>query len=340
MPNSDKRFARQKNCQLPSQILRTSLWSGISHHLSGPDAFAFTQNHVISTEEPVVIAGSDELPSWRLLLKHSVLPFFAFTVHHKGTKVPMICFISHLMLADAADSLNRVSRRAYSNPLLVQHTVEDPSLSNKVRSIYLAFNSWILSFVSHMQKSQLNKHTGELMANRVPSGSQVRLPFPNHDAKTKTVEHHIFDQKNGENPISTPPKTQWVLRISHNQINFRDFALSLQSSFHLSFALRCSLSVSFQYSLLPRIHLAVEAAIPSSPTLPKSIKSLSNVVCKGTITLFDVPFQISVLLFLKKPTNQQQWRKPSNKIDNKNHQHHLHVVGPFDKRFCRFTRCY
>ena len=41
----DDRFARQNRCDLPSEFPLTSAYTGIVHHLSGPNSCALTQIH-------------------------------------------------------------------------------------------------------------------------------------------------------------------------------------------------------------------------------------------------------------------------------------------------------
>ena len=41
----DDRFARQNRCDLPSEFPLTSAYTGIVHHLSGPNSYALTQIH-------------------------------------------------------------------------------------------------------------------------------------------------------------------------------------------------------------------------------------------------------------------------------------------------------
>ena len=45
MPKFDDRFARQNRCDLPSEFPLTSAYTGIVHHLSGPNSCALTQIH-------------------------------------------------------------------------------------------------------------------------------------------------------------------------------------------------------------------------------------------------------------------------------------------------------
>ena len=45
MPKFDDRFARQNRCEPPPEFPLASPYSGIVHHLSGPNSYAPTQIH-------------------------------------------------------------------------------------------------------------------------------------------------------------------------------------------------------------------------------------------------------------------------------------------------------
>src|ERR1700733_3124140 len=45
MPKFDDRFARQNRCEPPPEFPLASPYSGIVHHLSGPNSYALTQIH-------------------------------------------------------------------------------------------------------------------------------------------------------------------------------------------------------------------------------------------------------------------------------------------------------
>ncbi|KAL8987586.1 MAG: hypothetical protein Q9177_003219, partial [Variospora cf. flavescens] len=45
MPKFDDRFARQNRCEPPPEFPLASPYSGIVHHLSGPNSYARTQIH-------------------------------------------------------------------------------------------------------------------------------------------------------------------------------------------------------------------------------------------------------------------------------------------------------
>ena len=46
MPKFDDRFARQNRCEPPPEFPLASPYSGIVHHLSGPNSYALTQIHL------------------------------------------------------------------------------------------------------------------------------------------------------------------------------------------------------------------------------------------------------------------------------------------------------
>ncbi|EME38016.1 hypothetical protein DOTSEDRAFT_101619, partial [Dothistroma septosporum NZE10] len=45
IPKFDDRFARQNRCEPPPEFPLASPYSGIVHHLSGPNSYALTQIH-------------------------------------------------------------------------------------------------------------------------------------------------------------------------------------------------------------------------------------------------------------------------------------------------------
>jgi hypothetical protein len=67
MPKFDDRFARQNRCEPPPEFPLASPYSGIVHHLSGPNSHALTQIHP-NTSGSVDGALLEEFP-----------PPFAFT---------------------------------------------------------------------------------------------------------------------------------------------------------------------------------------------------------------------------------------------------------------------
>ena len=94
MPKFDDRFARQNRYKLPSEFPLTSPYSGIVHHLSGPNRYALTQIF------QRISRSVDDTPK--------VSPF---------TFIPPQWFDT-LRLAHMLDSLVRVSRRVKKNHLV------------------------------------------------------------------------------------------------------------------------------------------------------------------------------------------------------------------------------
>ena len=72
MPKFDDRFARQNRFGPPSGFPLTSSYSGIVHHLSGPNIYALTQtfHQRIMVGRSCHLAVSDLLPSLRMWVCH------------------------------------------------------------------------------------------------------------------------------------------------------------------------------------------------------------------------------------------------------------------------------
>ena len=88
MPIFDDRFARQNRCEPPPEFPLASPYTGIVHHLSGPNSYALTQIHQKTSGS---VDGAPKLP-----------PPFTF-ITRKGLVTQT--------LAQMFDSLVRVSRR-------------------------------------------------------------------------------------------------------------------------------------------------------------------------------------------------------------------------------------
>jgi hypothetical protein len=106
MPMFDDRFARQNRCEPPPEFPLASPYTGIVHHLSGPNIYALTQIHQKTSGS---VDGAPKLP-----------PPFTF-ITRKG-------FVTQT-LAQMFDSLVRVSRRVADNhyaSILAQGAVLSP----------------------------------------------------------------------------------------------------------------------------------------------------------------------------------------------------------------------
>src|ERR1700761_7765736 len=93
MPKFDDRFARQNRCEPPPEFPLASPYSGIVHHLSGPNSYALTQIH------PKTSGSVDGAPR---RVPASVHFHYAYGFDTQT-------------LAQMLDSLVRVSRRAAYN---------------------------------------------------------------------------------------------------------------------------------------------------------------------------------------------------------------------------------
>src|SRR5712672_2130367 len=93
MPKFDDRFARQNRCEPPPEFPLASPYSGIVHHLSGPNSYALTQIH------PKTSGSVDGAPRG---VPASVHFHYAYGFDTQT-------------LAQMLDSLVRVSRRAAYN---------------------------------------------------------------------------------------------------------------------------------------------------------------------------------------------------------------------------------
>ena len=93
MPKFDDRFARQNRCEPPPEFPLASPYSGIVHHLSGPNSYALTQIHPKTSGS--VDGAPREVPA-------SVHFHYAYGFDTQT-------------LAQMLDSLVRVSRRAAYN---------------------------------------------------------------------------------------------------------------------------------------------------------------------------------------------------------------------------------
>ena len=85
----DERFARQYRCEPPPEFPLRLPFTGIVHHLSGPNRYAYTQ-----------ISPRRQVGCWR---KYPSIHF------HFGSRCA-VCELAHVL-----DSLVRVSRRAGQN---------------------------------------------------------------------------------------------------------------------------------------------------------------------------------------------------------------------------------
>src|SRR5271156_1023898 len=93
MPKFDDRFARQNRCEPPPEFPLASPYSGIVHHLSGPNSYAPTQIH------PKTSGSVDDAPL-RVLTSVHFHCAYGFDTQ---------------TLAQMLDSLVRVSRRVACN---------------------------------------------------------------------------------------------------------------------------------------------------------------------------------------------------------------------------------
>src|SRR6202041_2736024 len=93
MPKFDNQFARQNRCEPPPEFPLASPYSGIVHHLSGPNSYALTQIH------PKTSGSVDGAPQG---VPASVHFHYAYRFDTQT-------------LAQMLDSLVRVSRRAAYN---------------------------------------------------------------------------------------------------------------------------------------------------------------------------------------------------------------------------------
>ena len=95
MSKFDERFARQYRYEPPSEFPLTSPYSGIVHHLSGPNMYANTQTSLRRSKS--VVCAKQKNPNCYF---HSAYRFVTHT------------------LAQMLDSLVRVSRRVGQNHLV------------------------------------------------------------------------------------------------------------------------------------------------------------------------------------------------------------------------------
>ena len=93
IPKFDDRFARQNRCEPPPEFPLASPYSGIVHHLSGPNIYALTQIH------PKTSGSVDDAP---LRVLTSIHFHYAYGFYTQT-------------LAQMLDSLVRVSRRVAYN---------------------------------------------------------------------------------------------------------------------------------------------------------------------------------------------------------------------------------
>jgi hypothetical protein len=124
MPKFDDRFARQNRCEPPPEFPLASPYSGIVHHLSGPNSYALTQIH------PKTSGSVDDAP---LEVLTSVHFHYAYGFDTQT-------------LAQMLDSLVRVSRRvAYNHyaSILAEARTSVPVGRIATRAITLPERSYI-----------------------------------------------------------------------------------------------------------------------------------------------------------------------------------------------------
>ena len=78
MPIFDDRFARQNRCEPPPEFPLASPYTGIVHHLSGPNSYALTQIH------PKTSGSVDDAP--KLSPAFTFITRRGFTPEHSHTK--------------------------------------------------------------------------------------------------------------------------------------------------------------------------------------------------------------------------------------------------------------